>query len=67
MIGERIAFRSIGDPALEPGLAARQLVADEQLLDDPVHLRLVQEMEAAPPFLELEEALARFSGAAKTS
>src|SRR5208282_1518989 len=44
---------------LDAGLAARQLVADEQLLDDPVDLGLVQEMEAAPPFLELEEARPR--------
>src|SRR5208282_5510869 len=47
-----------GDPVLEPGLAASELVADEQLLDDPVHLLLVEELVAAPPLFELEEALA---------
>ena len=45
-------------PTLEPGLAASELVADEQLLDDPVHLLLVEELVGAPPLFELEEALA---------
>ena len=43
----------------ELGLAARELVADEELLDDPAHLGLVEEVEAAPPALERQEALAR--------
>ncbi len=35
---------------------ARELVADEQVLDDPADLLLGHEVEAAPPFLEFEEA-----------
>jgi hypothetical protein len=44
---------------LDAGLSARQFVADEQVLDDPLDLGLVHEVEAAPPFLEFEKALAR--------
>ena len=36
-------------------LARGQLVADEEVLDDPLHLLLVHEVVAAPPLLELEE------------
>ena len=40
----------------EPGLALRELVADEQVVDDPADLLLVQQVEPSPPALELEEA-----------
>ena len=39
-------------------LADGELVADEEVLRDPLHLLLVHEVVAAPPLLELEEALA---------
>ena len=39
-------------------LAGGKLVADEEVLRDPLHLFLVHEVVAAPPLLELEEALA---------
>src|SRR6185503_16008104 len=40
----------------EARLALRQLVADEEIADDPADLFLVEEVEAAPPALEVEEA-----------
>src|SRR6185312_9581725 len=41
----------------EPRLALRQLVADEEVVDDPANLLLVHQVVAAPPALELEKAL----------
>jgi hypothetical protein len=41
----------------EAGLARGELVADEEVVDDPADLLLVHQVEAAPPALELEEAL----------
>ena len=41
----------------EPRFALRELVADEEVVDDPADLFLVHQVEAAPPALELEEAL----------
>src|SRR5689334_9467821 len=41
----------------EPRLALRELVADEEIVDDPADLFLVHQVEAAPPALEFEEAL----------
>jgi uncharacterized protein YegP (UPF0339 family) len=38
------------------GLAARELVADEQILDDPADLLAVHEIKAGPPALEFEKA-----------
>ena len=38
-------------------LPGRQLVADEQIVDDPLHLAGVEQDRAAPPGLEREEAL----------
>ena len=38
-------------------LAGRELVADEQVVGDPLHLAGVQQHRAAPPGLEFEEAL----------
>jgi hypothetical protein len=64
MIGARIALRLTKRPGSSCRLAARQLVADEELLDDPADLGLVHPEIAAPPFLELEETvLARVDGA----
>ncbi len=62
MIGERMSLEIEHAPVLEVRLAARELVADEQLLDDPVDLLFVHEVEAAPPLLEFEEARARALG-----
>ena len=58
MIGERIEAQIERLAVVDARLAARQPVADEELLDDPADLGFVQEMEAAPPALELEEPLA---------
>src|SRR6185312_1127774 len=41
----------------EARLARGELVADEEVVDDPADLLLVHQVEAAPPALELEEAL----------
>jgi hypothetical protein len=41
----------------EARLARRELVADEEVADDPADLFLAEEVEAAPPALELEVAL----------
>ena len=38
-------------------LAGRELVADEQVVGDPLHLARVQQHRAAPPGFEFEEAL----------
>ncbi len=40
----------------QPRFAGRQLVADEEIVDDPADLLLVVRVEAAPPAFELEEA-----------
>ena len=44
-------------PVRRADLARRQVVADEELVDDPLHLLGVQGDVAAPPFLEVEVAL----------
>ena len=46
--------------ARRANLAARQLVADEQVVRDPLHFNRIQQDRVAPPGLELEESL-RFS------
>jgi hypothetical protein len=46
-----------GGAARGADLAAGEAVADEQVLDDPADLVAVHQEEAAPPALELEEAL----------
>ena len=38
-------------------LAGREVVADEELVDDPLHLLGVQRDVSAPPFLEVQVAL----------
>ena len=56
-MGERILRRSmVLRPVGRDDLAARQLVADEQAVDDRVDLLLVHQEDAAPPALELQEA-----------
>ena len=58
-IGERMLRRSTRClPSNDCDLADGELVADEEVLRDPLHLLLVHEVVAAPPLLELEEALA---------
>jgi len=47
-----------GAPRFELRHVAHQAVADEQLLDDPVDLGLVQAEEAAPPAFEFQETFA---------
>src|SRR5204863_5460375 len=44
-------------PRPEPRLARRKLVADEEVADDPSDLLFAEEIEAAPPALELEVAV----------
>jgi hypothetical protein len=43
--------------AAQKRMALRELVADEEVLDDPANLLLVHHEEAAPPTLEIEVAL----------
>ena len=45
-----------GLPSLVPRVARPQLVADEEVLRDPLDLFAVHQVEAAPPALEIEEA-----------
>ena len=51
-----IARRSKAFPSDHSALAGCELVADEQVVDDPLDLLAVHQVEAAPPALELEEA-----------
>ena len=56
MIGEVMLRRSMRTPSLRDDLGRGQLVADEQIVDDPLHLLGVEQDMAAPPSLELEIA-----------
>ena len=56
MIGERISRRSKALPAAELAPPRPHLVADEEVLRDPLDLLAVHQVEPAPPALELEEA-----------
>ena len=55
MIGERMLRRSMRMPSEVTILGRGQLVADEQLVGDALHLVRVEQDVAAPPFLEFEE------------
>ena len=58
-IGERMLRRSTRClPSNDSTSPDGELVADEEVLRDPLHLLLVHEVVAAPPLLELEEPLA---------
>ena len=57
MIGEWMARRSKARPSDHSASPCREVVADEQVLDDPLDLLPVHQEEAAPPALELQEAL----------
>ena len=57
MIGERIALRSKSRPRPIRASPCASLLPTKRLLDDPSDLLLVHQVEAAPPALELEEAL----------
>ena len=48
--------RSTRTPLGRVDLARRELVADEQVVGDPLHLAGVEQHRAAPPGLEVEEA-----------
>ena len=56
MIGTFISRRSNTPPPPVLDRARPQLVADEEILRDPLDLFAVHQIEAAPPALELEEA-----------
>src|SRR5208337_190520 len=49
-------------PGLQLRRAPRQFVADEYLFDDPADLGFIHVVEAAPPALEFEEAIAAAFG-----
>jgi hypothetical protein len=42
---------------LDSRFAARETIANEELLDDPTDFRCIHEMQAAPPALKFEERL----------
>ena len=58
MIGLVMLRRSKTWPVDEVSLVASELVADEQLIDEPLKLATVQLDEIAPPLLEFEIARA---------
>ena len=64
--GAWMRVRSMGVPSGSTASAAGQLVADEQVFDDPADLVVVHEIEAGPPFLEIEEAVGSLSTSANT-
>ncbi len=57
MIGDLMLRRSMRMPSRRANLAGGELVADEQLVGDPLHLLGVQQHRAAPPLLEFEKPL----------
>ncbi len=54
MMGLLMLRRSTRRPP-EAQLAARELVADEQLVGDPLHLFSVEEDQITPSFLKVQE------------